>query len=115
VWSKYTDVSEVFTASIIRDIIEAYGLLRDNVTLYLIFIFILVTVSHYHHHHHHHWLDSPTWALVFLRSFCQLNYPAVASSDFVTKVFSTVELSAPRPIPGYPAGPMFSVRIVSLS
>jgi hypothetical protein len=26
----------------------------------------------HHHHHHHHWLDSPTWALAFLRSFCQL-------------------------------------------
>jgi hypothetical protein len=23
-------------------------------------------------YHHHHWLDSPTWALVLLRSFCQL-------------------------------------------
>jgi hypothetical protein len=23
---------------------------------------------HHHHHHHHHWLDSPWWALAFLRS-----------------------------------------------
>jgi hypothetical protein len=37
--------------------------------------------------HHHHWLDSPTWALAFLRNFCQLKYPAIASSDFVTRVF----------------------------
>jgi len=22
-----------------------------------------------HQHHHHHWLDSPWWALAFLRSF----------------------------------------------
>jgi hypothetical protein len=48
---------------------------------------------HYHrHHHHHHWLDSHTWALAFLRSFCQLKYPAIASSDFVTRVFSRVGL-----------------------
>jgi hypothetical protein len=67
----------------------------------------------FHHHHHHH--DSPTWALAFLKSFCQLKYPAVASSDFVTRVFSGVGLSAPRPTPGYPGGPMFSVRVVSLS
>jgi hypothetical protein len=65
--------------------------------------------------HHHHWLDSPTWALAFLRSFCQLKYPAIASSDFVTRVFSRVGLSAPRPTSGHPGGPMFSVRVVSLS
>jgi hypothetical protein len=63
------------------------------------------------YHHHHRWLDSPTWALAFLRSFCQLKYPAIASSDFVT-VFSRVGLSAPRPTPGYPGGSMFSVRVV---
>jgi hypothetical protein len=68
-----------------------------------------------HHHIHHYWLDSPAWALAFLRSFCQLKYPAIASSDFVTRVFSTVGLSAPRPTPGYPGGPMFSVRVVSHS
>jgi hypothetical protein len=43
---------------------------------------------------HHHWLDSPTWALAFLRSFCQLRYPAIASSDFVTRVYSRMGLSA---------------------
>jgi hypothetical protein len=59
--------------------------------------------------HHHHWLDSPMWALTFLRSFCQLKYLAIASSDFVTRVFSRVGLSAPHPTPGYPRGPMFSV------
>jgi hypothetical protein len=51
------------------------------------------------YHHHHHWLDSPTRALAFLRSFWQLKYPAIASSDFAT-VISRVELSAPRPTPG---------------
>jgi hypothetical protein len=64
---------------------------------------------------HHHWLDSPTWALAFLRSFCQLKYPAIASSDFATRVFSRVRLSAPRSTHGCPGGPMFSVRVVSLS
>jgi hypothetical protein len=67
------------------------------------------------HHHHHHWVYSPTWALAFLRSFCQLKYPAIASSDFMTRVFYRVGLLALRPTPGYPGGPMFSVRVVSLS
>jgi hypothetical protein len=40
---------------------------------------------------------------------------AIASSDFATRVFSRVRFSAPRPTPGYPGGPMFSVRVVSLS
>jgi hypothetical protein len=66
-------------------------------------------------HQPHHWLDSPMWAVTFLRSFCQLKLPAIASSDFVTSVFSRVGLSAPRPTPGYPGRPMFSVRVVSLS
>jgi hypothetical protein len=65
-------------------------------------------------HYHHHRLNSPTWALAFLRSFCQVKYPAIASSDFVTRVFSRVELSAPHPTPGYPGGSMFSVSVVSL-
>jgi hypothetical protein len=71
--------------------------------------------SLYDYHHHHPWLDSPMWALAFLRNFCQLKYPAIASSDFVTRVFSRVGLLARRPTPGYPRGPMFSVRVVSLS
>jgi hypothetical protein len=75
----------------------------------------VIYIKYHHHHHHHHWLDSPTWALAFLRSFCQLKYPAVVSSDFVTRVFSRVGLSAPRPTSDYPGGPMFSVRVVSLS
>jgi hypothetical protein len=71
--------------------------------------------KHHHHHDHDHWLDSPTWALAFLRSFYQLKSPAIASSDFMRRVFSRVGLSTPCPTPGYPAGPMFSVRVVSLS
>jgi hypothetical protein len=55
------------------------------------------------------------WALAFLISFCQPKNTAIASSDFVTKVFSWVGSSAPRPSPGYPGGPMFSVRVISLS
>jgi hypothetical protein len=42
-------------------------------------------------------------------------YPAIASADFVTRIISRVGLSAPRPTPGYPVGPMFSVRVISLS
>jgi hypothetical protein len=41
--------------------------------------------------------------------------PADAFSVFVTFYFSWVELSAPRPTPSDPGGPMFSVRVVSLS
>jgi hypothetical protein len=58
------------------------------------------------HNHHHHRLDSPTWALAFLISFCQMKYPDIASSDFVTRVFSRVGLSVPRPTPSYPGGPL---------
>jgi hypothetical protein len=66
-------------------------------------------------HHHHHWLECPALALAFLRSFRQLKYPAIASSDFVTIVFSRMGLSAPRPTLGYPGEPMFSVRVFSHS
>jgi hypothetical protein len=65
--------------------------------------------------HHHNWLDSPTWAMAFLRSFFQIKYPAIASSNFVTTVFSRVGLSAPLPTPGYPGGLMFSIRVVSVA
>jgi hypothetical protein len=66
-------------------------------------------------YHHHHRLDSPTSVLAFLRSFCQLKYSAIASPDFMTRVFSRVVVSARRPPPGCPGGPMFSVSVVSLS
>jgi hypothetical protein len=42
-------------------------------------------------------------------------HPAIASSDLVTRVFSRVGLSAPRPTPSYAGRPMFSVEVVSLS
>jgi predicted glycosyl hydrolase (DUF1957 family) len=64
---------------------------------------------------HHHWLESCTWALAFFRSFSQLKYPAIAFSDFVTRVFSRVGLSTPHSTPGYSGGPMFSVMVVSFS
>jgi hypothetical protein len=63
---------------------------------------------------HHHWLDSPTCALAFLRSFCQLKYPAIASSDFVTSLFRGGVVS-PTPNPRLSWRAMFSVRVVSLS
>jgi hypothetical protein len=67
--------------------------------------------------YHHHWLDSPTWALAFLRSFCQLlsGYCFFRLHDNMTRVFSRAGLSAPFPTPGYPGGPMFSVIVISLS
>jgi hypothetical protein len=34
--------------------------------------------------HHHHWLNSPTWALAFLRSFCQLSFSIAMLSQFFT-------------------------------
>jgi hypothetical protein len=36
---------------------------------------------------HHHRLNSPSWALAFLRSFFQLKCPAIATSNFVTSLF----------------------------
>jgi hypothetical protein len=80
----------------------------------LSFVEVVQNWDIYHHHHHHQWLDSPTWALAFLRNFCQLKYLSIASSDFVTRVFSRVGLSAPRPTPGHPGGPIFSLRVLSL-
>jgi hypothetical protein len=59
--------------------------------------FILVYCPYTDNHHHRHWLDSSTWALAFLRSFCQPKYPAISSSNFVTRVSSRVGLSAPGP------------------
>jgi hypothetical protein len=50
------------------------------------------TSHHHHNYHNYNRFDSPTWALAFLRSFYQLKYPAIASSDFVTRVFSRVGL-----------------------
>jgi hypothetical protein len=47
------------------------------------------------------------WALVSLRSICQLKYPAVSSSDLMIRVFSRLGLSAPPPTPGYPEGRCF--------
>jgi hypothetical protein len=60
---------------------------------YIFTIVRTVESPRHHQHHHHRWLDSPNCALAFLRSFCQLKYPAVASSYFVTRVFSSVGLS----------------------
>jgi hypothetical protein len=38
-------------------------------------------------HHHHHWIDSPTWSLVFVRSFCQLYFSiATFLQSFTPKV-----------------------------
>ena len=34
-------------------------------------ILMRVRDTHKNHHHHHHWLDSPWWALAFLRSCAQ--------------------------------------------
>jgi hypothetical protein len=95
-------------------LIPAYGVNPEHQHQHQQRIFTAVRTSILIHHHHHQ-LDSPTWALAFLRSFCQLTSPAIASSDFVTRVFSRVGLSAPRPTPGYLEGPKLSVRVVSLS
>jgi hypothetical protein len=66
-------------------------------------------------HHHHHIISSTAlWGPPPPRSFCQLKYP-VSASDFMTRVFSRVGLLAPLPTPSYPGGPMFPVRVVSLS
>jgi hypothetical protein len=33
---------------------------------------------------HHHWLDSPAWALAFLRSFCHLSFSIATFLQFFT-------------------------------
>jgi hypothetical protein len=48
-------------------------------------------------HHHHHWLNSPMWALAFLRTFCQLKYLATPSSDFVSLLQGAVVSPTPNP------------------
>jgi hypothetical protein len=58
-------------------------------------------------HHHRHQFKSPTWALAFLRSFYQLKYRFIASSDFMTRVFSRVGLPAPHPRPAILEGRCF--------
>jgi len=39
---------------------------------------------HKYHHHHHHWLDSPWWALAFLRSFAQSSLSRAIFFQFLT-------------------------------
>ena len=79
--------------------------------------------SYHHHHHRHHWLDSPWWALAFLRSFAHSSLlratffqfltpnililrcrpwqigPVLTSSDFVTIFFSRGGVVSPTPNP----------------
>jgi hypothetical protein len=60
---------------------------------------------------HRHRLDSPTRAVAFLRTFCQL----YIFFTFRDKSLSQGGFVSPKPNAGYPGGPMFSVRVVSLS
>ena len=67
----------------------------------------------HHHQHHHHWLDSPWWALAFLRSFAHssplrvtffvMSPPADRSgfnfSHSVTIFFSRCGVVSPTPNP----------------
>ena len=41
----------------------------------------------HHHHHHHHWRNSPFWAKVFFRSFCQLSLFLEAFLQFLSPNF----------------------------
>jgi hypothetical protein len=61
------------------------------------------------------WARQPYVGPGLPQKLVQIKYPAIASSDFATRVFSRVGLSAPHPTPGYPGGPMFSLRVVSLN
>ena len=38
----------------------------------------------HHHHHHHHWLDSPWWALAFLRSLAHSSLSRATFFQFLT-------------------------------
>jgi len=45
------------------------------------------------HHHHHHRLDSPWWALAFLRSFAHSSLSRVTFFQFLT---SSIKVSLGR-------------------
>ena len=44
----------------------------------------------HHHHHHHHWLDSPWWALAFLRSFA---HSFMSRATFLQFLISSILIS----------------------
>jgi hypothetical protein len=69
--------------------------------MFFFFLFVIIMIG----------LTALCGALAFPRSFCQLKHPAIASSDFVIKLFTRVGLSAPRQTPDYPGVPMFSVGV----
>jgi len=54
----------------------------------LAYIFTVVCTAtatwFHHHHHHHHWLDSPWWALAFLRSFVHSSLLRATLFQFLT-------------------------------
>jgi hypothetical protein len=52
-------------------------------------------------------ITGPTWALAFLRSFCQLKYPAIASSDFVASIFQDGVVNPTPTHPDIPEGQCF--------
>jgi hypothetical protein len=95
-WRMRTQNSTISTASYPQQTTLLTGDMIPSRTVLEMGRYMPVSSSSYHHH----WLDSPTWVLAFLRSFCHLKYPAIASSDFMTRVFSRVGLSAPRPTSG---------------
>ena len=82
--------------------------------VYLVGFVIRISYKHrdwlplLHHHHHHHWHNSPFWAKAFFRSFCQLS---LWQSDhcffgFHNNIFFRSRLSALRPTPSNPGGPI---------
>jgi hypothetical protein len=43
-----------------------------------------VSINKRTHHHHHHWLDSPWWAVAFLRSFAHSSLLRATFFQFLT-------------------------------
>jgi hypothetical protein len=65
------------------------------------------------YHHHQHWLDSPMWALAFLRSFCQLSFSIAKFLQFFTpKVRSPSHLSLGLPVVLIPIRWVFNTFLV---
>jgi hypothetical protein len=70
----------------------------------------ILILNEIYHHHHHHWFDSPTWALAFLRSFCQLSFSIATFLQFFTPkvliswITSSSHLSLGLPIFLIPVG-----------
>jgi hypothetical protein len=61
-----------------------------------------IETHHHHRHLHHHWHNSPFWAIIFLRSFCQTCLFTLQLDHLVSLLWiSGVQISTWRTRPLY--------------